>query len=675
MRSGIDSPAGFRLPRRQLVLLVVALIVPCLVLVVLSLRMLAQERELAAKRLDDERRQIVAAVRQELLVRLESVKLRVAAGASRDSVIAPDVDDHVALAGVIENGRLILPWERSRSADEFRRALEETPFAVHLGTGEREELALRRPAAAVEAYRAALAVARRPAQRAYAELLLARALAKLQQSRDMRVALRRVAQRQPAVTDEHGVPLSLYGAERLLDAASGDAAVIGEVLETIRSVLASVRWLPPAGCYLVETITDQSARAAGGGPLRDTSRQLLDAARHRVREVEQALALQRATAAILAYFPSVSDPVWVPFSGAEIWLVGLAGAANGAVRLVTVRAEPVFVSLDTVRACRASGRCVVRLAAGPRDGGELAGPSLPGLKIAYTPTASAASGGLSRSFYIAALVLVLMVTLLGGLVLWHDMRRELRLAELRSQFVSSVSHELKTPLTAIRMFAETLRMGRVQDEATRGEYLDTIVSESERLTRLLNNVLDFSRIEQGRKVYHLGPHALADTVRAAARAMQYPLAQQGQELRVRIDELPLVRIDPDAIEQAVLNLLTNAMKYSGDGREIDLRLAREDGHAVVAVMDRGVGIPLNEQERIFDKFYRVQTPENRRIPGTGLGLTLVQHIARAHGGFVTVASAPGEGSTFSIHLPLDPETSKVPQGGARLQPCEPASQG
>ena len=247
---------------------------------------------------------------------------------------------------------------------------------------------------------------------------------------------------------------------------------------------------------------------------------------------------------------------------------------------------------------------------------------------------------------------MLGVTVFGALLLWRDVRRELRLAELRSQFVSSVSHELKTPLTAIRMFAETLRLGRA-DGATRDEYLDTIVNESERLTRLLNNVLDFSKIEQGRKAYRLEPSSLVDVVRVAARAMAYPLEQHGFVLRLEIDEsVPAVRVDADALEQAILNLLTNAMKYSGEGREIDLRLAQDERQAVIAVRDRGVGIPLHEQTRIFEKFYRVQTADNQRIPGTGLGLTLVDHIARAHDGSVGVESAPGHGSTFSIRVPL-----------------------
>jgi signal transduction histidine kinase len=138
--------------------------------------------------------------------------------------------------------------------------------------------------------------------------------------------------------------------------------------------------------------------------------------------------------------------------------------------------------------------------------------------------------------------------------------------------------------------------------------------------------------------------------------MAYPLEQHGFVLKVDIDDsLPPAHVDPDALEQAILNLLTNAMKYSGSGRTIDLRLAREGREAIISVRDEGIGIAAADQARIFGKFYRISTPENQRIPGTGLGLTIVDHIVKAHDGAVRVESAPGRGSVFSIHLPLPPD--------------------
>jgi signal transduction histidine kinase len=246
--------------------------------------------------------------------------------------------------------------------------------------------------------------------------------------------------------------------------------------------------------------------------------------------------------------------------------------------------------------------------------------------------------------------------LFGSYVVWRDVRRELQMAEMRSQFVSSVSHELKTPLTAIRMFAETLRLGRSRNPEAQQEYLETIVNESERLTRLLNNVLDFSKIETGRMVYRPKQASLEDIVRAAARTVQYPLSQEGFELNLNIEDgLPEACVDRDAIEQAILNLLSNAMKYSGDARTIELSLMRHNGDAVIRVKDHGMGIDPLQQEKIFDKFYRVSSQENERITGTGLGLALAAHIVKAHGSRIEVESLPGQGSTFSIHLPLERE--------------------
>jgi signal transduction histidine kinase len=345
----------------------------------------------------------------------------------------------------------------------------------------------------------------------------------------------------------------------------------------------------------------------------------------------------------------------------NLWLVHAAG--TDAQVVTVVRASPL---LDSLRASLPVARDR-RVTIGAAPDGEPLTPNFPGLSVSLSATAAAAivaDNQLPRSFYLGALLMVVGVALFGGYLSWRDVRREVRLAEMRSQFVSSVSHELKTPLTAIRMFAETLQLGRLRPEVSQ-EYLETIANESERLTRLLNNVLDFSKIEQGRKTYRLEPSSLASIAQAAVKAMQYPASQQGFDLRVRVDEdVPPVNADPDAIEQAVLNLLGNAMKYSGDSRVLELRLVREGDCAVLSVTDFGIGIPASEQARIFERFYRVRDGVTERIPGTGLGLALVDHVVRAHGGRVTVASAPGRGSTFSLVIPL------LQQGAEAMAPTK-----
>ena len=218
----------------------------------------------------------------------------------------------------------------------------------------------------------------------------------------------------------------------------------------------------------------------------------------------------------------MTDRTWQPY-GADL-LVSRASASG------TSRAFVVAVSLnaifDMLRASHRSGPDFMVL---PRGSGDsLDEERFPGLKIAFADVDDIESGlDLKRSFYLPAIALVISLNLIGGYLLWRDTRREMRLAELRSQFVSSVSHELKTPLTSIRMFAEILKTQNSVDERTKGECLDTIVNESERLTRLLNNVLDFSRIEHGQRTYRMESIQLAEVVSAAAKTMQYPLTEQG----------------------------------------------------------------------------------------------------------------------------------------------------
>ena len=203
------------------------------------------------------------------------------------------------------------------------------------------------------------------------------------------------------------------------------------------------------------------------------------------------------------------------------------------------------------------------------------------------------------------------------------------------------------------MFTETLRLDDDVDRKSRLEYLDTILHESERLSRLVDNVLDFAKIERGKKTYHFQPVQLDEVVEQAARVAQYPLEEAGFALQTAIDpDLPAVEADADALQQAILNLVGNAIKYSGDSRRIELRLDRQNGYARIYVVDSGIGIAEEEQKRIFERFYRAPTAENRHIPGTGLGLTIVAHIAEAHGGRVAVRSSPGKGSEFTIDLPL-----------------------
>jgi signal transduction histidine kinase len=271
-----------------------------------------------------------------------------------------------------------------------------------------------------------------------------------------------------------------------------------------------------------------------------------------------------------------------------------------------------------------------------------------------------------------ALIGFIDLMLLAGLgLVWANVRRELRLSRLKSDFVANVSHELKTPLALIRLYAETLELGRVPNEGRKGEYYRVIGKESRRLTQLINNILDFSRIEAGRKEYRLVPSDIAAVVRDVVESYRFAIEKLGFSIELEIaDELPALALDPEALSQALINLLNNAIKYSPERKAITVSLRREADRVRLAVSDRGIGIPRAEQRRIFEKFYRVETSLVHTTKGSGLGLALVQHIAEAHGGHVEVESTPGEGSTFALSLPL-PEEAGAAFAPAPARASEP----
>jgi signal transduction histidine kinase len=250
---------------------------------------------------------------------------------------------------------------------------------------------------------------------------------------------------------------------------------------------------------------------------------------------------------------------------------------------------------------------------------------------------------------------VLSLLLVGGLVLvYRSVSKEMEVAKLKSDFVSNVSHELRTPLSLIRLYAETLELGRVQAQEKVEEYYRIIRKESERLTALINNILDFSRIEAGRKEYEFRETDIAELVRNTLDSYRDQIEQQGFNFEQHIDStLPAVQVDREAIARSLVNLVNNALKYSAKEKFLRVRLYRSNGSVKLEVADKGIGIPRNEQTKIFEKFYRVGDPLVHNTKGSGLGLSLVRHIAHAHGGEVEVESTPGRGSKFTLSLPVN----------------------
>jgi signal transduction histidine kinase len=275
-----------------------------------------------------------------------------------------------------------------------------------------------------------------------------------------------------------------------------------------------------------------------------------------------------------------------------------------------------------------------------------------GLKIQGTSVEAIGQKWFRQSFMTLGVVSLLLV---GGLVLtYRSVSKEVALARLKSDFVSNVSHELRTPLSLIRLYAETLELGRVKTQEKVQEYYCIIRKESERLTALINNILDFSRIEAGRKEYEFRPTDLAELVNNTLDTYRAQIDEHGFTFEQRIDAgLPTVRVDREAIARSLVNLVNNALKYSDQEKFLRVRLYRSNGAVKLEVADRGIGIARNEQSKIFEKFYRAGDPLVHNTKGSGLGLSLVRHIAHAHGGDVEVESTPGKGSTFTLSLPLE----------------------
>jgi signal transduction histidine kinase len=254
------------------------------------------------------------------------------------------------------------------------------------------------------------------------------------------------------------------------------------------------------------------------------------------------------------------------------------------------------------------------------------------------------------------LSLLMTAVLIGGIGLaLRTASREMKLSQMKADFVSNVSHELRTPLASIRVFGEFMKLGRVRDAGKIQEYGEHIETESRRLTQLINNILDFSKIESGRKTYTFERVCVEEVVAEAVKTCEVRLRQMGFAVVFQNSPRPLpqAEIDRDAIGQALMNLIDNAVKYSekAERKEVTVRLGERDNRIQISVQDHGIGIAPEEQKKIFEKFYRVSTGLVHDVKGSGLGLSLVKHIVEAHRGSVTVESAVGRGSTFTIALP------------------------
>ena len=276
-----------------------------------------------------------------------------------------------------------------------------------------------------------------------------------------------------------------------------------------------------------------------------------------------------------------------------------------------------------------------------------------GIRLKGTTIDELAQSRTKRNLILIVLMDVVLLT--GVWFVYKSIRREMELVRIKSDFVSNVSHELRTPLALIRMFGETLEMGRLTNEEKKHEYYSTIVKESERLTRLINNILDFSKMEAGKKLYKFEPTDINAIITSVMNTYSYHLESEGFAPQVELaPSLPAISADTESVAEAIINLVDNAIKYSGDRKFLYVRTLQRGSMITVEVEDHGCGIAEEHHRKIFDTFYRVGTALVHNTKGSGLGLALVKHIMDAHGGRVEVESVVGKGSTFRLLFAAKP---------------------
>ncbi|NOR15559.1 MAG: hypothetical protein GQ544_07635 [Candidatus Aminicenantes bacterium] len=258
-----------------------------------------------------------------------------------------------------------------------------------------------------------------------------------------------------------------------------------------------------------------------------------------------------------------------------------------------------------------------------------------------------------KSFYFWTILTLIIILFFGSALIMRTVAHEMDILKIKSDFVSSVSHEFKTPLTSIKALVERLREGKVLDSAKLNQYYSVIAQDTEKLTRLVKNVLDFSKIEEGKVEYNLVDTDMCQWLGQQVESFQQNEMAKNIKIHCLMDQnIPSMEVDRDAMSQVIVNLLGNAVKFSPNETEIHTVLKKNEDLLILEVKDQGIGIPPDELDKVFDKFYQGRSAQKLTVKGTGLGLTLVKHIVEAHGGKISVESMVGEGTTFSLTLPL-----------------------
>jgi signal transduction histidine kinase/tetratricopeptide (TPR) repeat protein len=656
-------------------LFVAAILIPGCFLAYFSIQNVGSQKELAEKRLQEEEQRLAAELGAFLRDELTQTATAFFATAERvhpdfqEPVLPTDPRSYVGRAFSLDvAGRFL--WPRYTEAGAAGEPASESPRFIALFSGaETAEFRSENPDEAARLYREAAGAARQQAKCAAAINGLARVLAKNGRTEQAVSQYELLLGRYGSLRDENGVAFARYALHQLMRIRARDpTSVVGPLSGLLSRLESGKEPLTDQTEPLLRDVEDWLKRSPGIAAANEHIQR-------QIRMLRSRLDFVTRDARSIEFFQS-KDPASFPML--DLGPFGaVAGEVAGSPRLYVVhrvgnRPEIAGFEVDLEhlraalleRAARTPTRLEMDVDIVPRgdrryaDGSAAVlrdlSPLVPGWRVSIRPRdPGIVSRYISRQRWIYGTTLALLVAgmVLGVVLVVRDLARERRLSQLRTDFVANVTHELKTPLTSIRMFAETLQLGRTSSEAERQESLDVIVGETRRLSRLINTVLDFSKIERGQKEYRMADVNVSEVVRSALNTLKYSLEEQGFTLEAEIEPGVKAAGDADALEQAILNLMDNAVKYSHHNRWLRIGLSSLDHLVYLRVSDKGIGIPEGEQRRIFEKFYRSRAGNEGDAGGAGLGLTVVQHIVGAHGGRIDVESTVGEGSSFTIVLP------------------------
>ncbi len=656
---------------RLSILFVAAILIPGCILAWFGIQNARSQQELAEKRLLEEEGRLATEVRAFLhseLLRNANAFFSAADQVYpdlRNIALSSDSGSYVAQAFALDGGGRFL-WPRYAGSDVSNDAVPGSEqFLTAISRAEKAEFTEKNLEQAALLYRAGLKAAGHDASRAAAVNGLARVLVKSSQKEQAAAQYGILLERYGSIQDDNGICFARYALRQLIQISFRDPEAVACHISAFLSRL-EIGNTPLTGqteplLREVEGWLDRNPGAISNGRMREQ----IDVLRDRLSFVTSNPRLSGflqsnrsgASAFALGPFEAASggsedssslciirrDAARAEIIGFQIALEPLRRALlEHASNITTSPAMEVLITRET--AATAGHAALVR---------DL-GPLLPEWHVTIRPQdPEFISRHVSRQRWIYGTTLALLASgmVLGVVLVLRDLSRERRLSQMRTDFVANVTHELRTPLTSIRMFAETLRMKRAGSETERQECLEVIVGETRRLSRLIDTVLDFSKIERGQKQYRMGEINVSEVARSTLNTLKYSLEEQGFELEAQIEPDLRAFGDADALEQAMLNLIDNAVKYSRQNKSVRIDLWTQDDHVLFRVADKGIGIPEADLGRIFEKFYRGRAATGQGTGGAGLGLTVVKHIVEAHQGKIKVESKVGEGSSFIISLP------------------------